>query len=82
MFSLVTIQTAARLKIVSSSYIDNRKFPGVGHVLPPGPLAYQIFVSTEAIAIVPTVIFTLNNWLADGLLVGSFFDVASARLDV
>ena len=36
MFLLVTVFTAPNLKILSISYIDNRRFPGVQGVLPPG----------------------------------------------
>ena len=35
MFLLVTVFTAPNLKILSISYIDNRRFPGVQGVLPP-----------------------------------------------
>ena len=69
MFSIVTIYTAVTLNIQSVSYVDNRGFPGVDGVLPPGPLGYQYLTHSKAIGVVPTVMFLLNNWLADGLLV-------------
>lgn len=64
MFSFVTIYTAMSLDLQSISYIDNREFPA-------GPLVYQLSISTQAISIVPNVMFPLNQWLADGLLVSS-----------
>ena len=78
MFSFVTIYTAMTLNIQSISYIDNREFPGVGEVLPPGPLGYQFSIYSKAISIVPNVSFLLNNWLADGLLV-SFASMSTAQ---
>lgn len=69
MFSLVTIYTAFTLNIQSISYIDNRDFPGVGDLLPPGPVGYQFLIYSKPMGIVPNAMFILNNWLADGLLV-------------
>lgn len=69
MFSFVTVYTATSLDLQSISYIDNREFPGVDGLLPPGPLGYQLFIYSKAINIVPNVMVLLNNWLADGLLV-------------
>lgn len=67
MFLVVTIYTATSLYYQSISYIDNRDFPG-------GPLRYQLSVSTSAISVIPNIMFLLNNWLADALLVSSFSD--------
>ena len=61
------------LDILSISYIDNREFPGVEGEIQPGPYGYQLFVSPEAINVIPTAVLTLTNWLADGLLVSSLF---------
>lgn len=72
MFSLVTVFTAMYLDLQPSSYVDNREFPGTAS-LPSGPLGYQHLIYSEAISLVPRVIFMLNNWLADGLLVSSAF---------
>ena len=81
MFSVATVQTAMYLNRVSISYIDNREFPGIGSGwFSPGPAGYQFFISSEALAIVPNVMFALNNWLADGLLVSSLFDAAFTHL--
>ena len=60
------------LDIQSVSYIDNREFPG-NDALPPGPLGYQYLIYSKAISIVPNLMFLLNNWLADGLLVSFAF---------
>ena len=69
MFSFVTVYTAMNSDTISIAFIDNREFPGVGDVLPPGPMGYQSFIYSKAISIVPNLMFLLNNWLADGLLV-------------
>ena len=82
MFVFVTVFTAMNDHIQSISYIDDREFPGVEGVFPPGPLGYQLFIYSDVISIIPNLMFLLNNWLADGLLVGPLFDVAFARLGV
>ena len=74
MFSLATIETAMTLDVQSISYIDNREFLAKGAL--PGPIGYQGILYPEAINIVPNVAYALSNWLADGLLVSSLFDVA------
>ena len=76
MFLLVTVETTMNLDVQSLSYINNREFPGFEGLIPPGPYGYQLSISPEAISIVPNVMFLLNNWLADGLLVGLPLDVA------
>ena len=79
MFSFATALTAINLNILSASYIGNREFPGVGDLIPPGPLGYQASISPDPLNIVPNVMFILCNWLADGLLVSSWFYPASAQ---
>ena len=69
MFSVVTIGTMIQLAIQSSSFIDNRAFPGVDGVMVPGPFGYQRFINPKAISVVRDVMFTLDSWMADGLLV-------------
>lgn len=64
MFTFVTIYTALNLDLQSVSYIDNRAYPT-------GPFGYQLFVSSDAINTVISLMFFLNQWLADGLLVSS-----------
>jgi hypothetical protein len=68
MFSFVTINVAMSLALQPISYVDYRSFPGY-EGLPPGPFGYQLLVYSKAISFVPTLMFFLNNWLADGLLV-------------
>ena len=68
MFSFATIYTAMNLNLQSIAYIDNREFPGEKMVLP-GPLGYQFLIYSKAISVVPNLMYMLNNWLADGLLV-------------
>jgi len=67
------------LNIQSNSFIDNRKdfTPGPGTPTFSGPLDYQFAIRVTALGLTPNVMFNLNNWLADGLLVGSLFDAAS-----
>ena len=79
MFSFVTVFTAMSLDILSVSFIDNREFPGVENLIPPGPLGYEWLISPTALSIIPYAMFTLCNWLADGLLVGFLFDVVLVR---
>jgi len=69
MFAFATIFTAMNLDIQSISYIDNREYAGDDSAgLPPGPLGYQYLIYSKAISVVPNLMFLLNNWLADGLL--------------
>ena len=71
MFAFVTTAVAMTLDFQSISYIDCRGFSGGGFVSLPGPFGYQLFILSKAINGVPNIIFFLNQWLADGLLVGS-----------
>jgi len=71
MFSFVTVYTAMNLHIQSNSFIDNRK-DKPDYIS--GPLSYIVDVRTTALGLVPNIMFNLNNWLADGLLVSSLFD--------
>ena len=70
MFAFVTIATAINLDLLSVCYVDNEAFPGIDGVVFPGPLGYQVLIYSKAISIVPSILFLLNTWLADGLLVG------------
>ena len=81
MFSLVTVFTGMYLNLQSISFIDNREFPG-NTALPPGPLGYQHLVYSQAVSLVSRVMFMLNNWLVDGLLVSSIFDLTACVSDV
>ena len=83
MFTFVTIYTAMNLHIQSNSFIDNRKDrPTVGAMYVSGPLYYQWNIRETALGLVPNVMFNLNNWLADGLLVSSLLDATPTRSDV
>ena len=77
MFSVATAGTAISLNGQSISYIDNRKFPGIRGVTPPGPLGYQFFTNPEALSIISNVALLLGAWLVDGFLVGSLFGLCS-----
>lgn len=78
MFSFSTVLTGMGLNIQSLSFIDNREFPGIEGVLPPGPLGYQGLVRPMAFSIIPNLMFFLNNWLAEGLLVCPLFVLCSS----
>ena len=82
MFSFATVLTGMGIQIGSISLVDNREFPGVKGELPPGPLGYQDLIRPTAITIIPNFMFFLSNWLADGLLVSSSFDLVSSGLSV
>ena len=78
-FLFATVLTGTGLQIGSISLIDNRKFPGIEGVLPPGPLGYQLFINPTALTIILNLMFFLNNWLADGLLVSPSFSSVSSN---
>ena len=79
MFSIVTICTVVNLDVQSISYVDSREFPGVDGVFPSGPIGYQGFIHSKGISFVATIMFILNNWSADGLLVSSVLDPAPCQ---
>ena len=81
-FSVVTVLIAMQLNLQSISYIDNREYPGVDGVTPPGPLGYQESIHASALTVIPDLMFLLNGWMADALLVSSLFDAAISRLEV
>ena len=72
MFSLATVYMATNAYVLSISYVDNRDFPG-------GPYIYQTAIAYDAISVIPRTAFRLNNWSADGLLVGSRSSAMVAR---
>jgi len=76
MFSFVTVYTGITLHIQSVSFIDEREFTYLGIMF--GPLGYQSTIRRTVLGMFTTVMFVLNYWLADGLLVGSLFDIGSA----
>jgi hypothetical protein len=69
-FSFLTVHTAMNLDISTIAYVDNREYPGSGGS-PVGPLGYMYRSYANAFGIVSTFMFLFNNWLADGLMVGS-----------
>jgi len=79
MFLVATVLTGMGLNLGSISFIDNREFPGVDGVVAPGPLGYQVLINSSALRIVPSFMFLLNYWLADGLLVGSLPNLVPTR---
>ena len=81
MFLCVTIHTAINLNIVTASYVNNREFTGTDE-LRPGPLGYQNLAFYETTGVISTVMFLLNNWLADGLLVNFTLGYTTQESDV
>ena len=75
-FLTVIVGTVMNLGYQSASYVDNRELPGVEGVSPPGPFGYQLFTTSSVPAMITSVSFPLNNWLADGLLVSPPSDAA------
>lgn len=71
MFSCLTIPIVIDLHDKSVSYTDNRNFPG-NDDYPSGPLGYELLLGDPKLATftVFACMFPLNQWLADGLLVG------------
>ena len=76
MFLFVTVYTAMNLQIQSDSFIDNRKDILLPTISLSGPLTYQNCIHNTALGLIPNVMFNLNNWLADGLLVSSLSNAA------
>jgi len=77
MFSFATVLTGMQLHTQSISFIDNRSFPGLGGLVPPGPLGYQAFIWSGPLLLAPNLVFILSNWLAHGLLVSPLFAAGS-----
>jgi hypothetical protein len=73
MFLFVTVFTALNLDISSTAFVDNRAFSGINGSTP-GPIGYQYLSYSQPTGIISTVMFLLNNWLADGLLVSLAHD--------
>ena len=70
MFSFVTIPVGIDLKTLSICYIDEREFPSDSEY-PPGPMGCEaLFSARTASSATFYAMFPLNQWLADGLLVG------------
>lgn len=69
MFTFYTISLGIFINDFSIQYINNREFPG-NDEFPPGPLGYSYVLDTDATTMVYNLMFPLNQWLGDGLLVG------------
>ena len=72
-FSFATVY-ATNLNIQSISLINNREFSG-GPLFGPTPYT-TIMITPTVLGLTPNIMFALNNWLADGLLVSPSFDAA------
>ena len=68
LFLFLTIPVGIDLDYLAVEYINNREFPG-NDELPPGPAGYDDIISATETTTVFNVMFHLNQWLADGLLV-------------
>jgi hypothetical protein len=80
MFSLLMIGATTNRSALSTSFVDDREFPGVDTVgFPPGPLGYYFFteLTREVTSTISTLGFPFNQWLADGLLVSSALNSAA-----
>lgn len=67
-FSVLTLGNAMSLDLNSTSYIDNRGFPG-SRIYPPGPYGYQWLTYYKVNTVIPNIMFFLNTCLTDGFLV-------------
>lgn len=68
MFALFTIPCMIEVHLKRTAFIDNRDCPGTDQYPYPGPSAYGVILNSEPITIAYVVMFPLNQWLADGLL--------------
>ena len=70
MFLVATGYSVANLNLQSISYVDNREFPGLGDGWP-GPYNWQYLIYDKPASYLSLIMFLMNTWLADGLLVSS-----------
>ena len=73
MFAILTIPIGLGASGLPTRYINNREYPG-NDEFPPGPIGYDYTLNRKATTIVFDAMFPLNQWLADGLLVGPIPD--------
>ena len=72
MLVLLTLSSALYTNRKSISFIDKRRFPGIGVLAFPGPIGYFAFTGHDhGTGFFPTLSFQLNQCLADGFLVSS-----------
>jgi len=76
-FSFATVSTAIKFNTQSDSFIDNREFTDSDGTLL-GPLGYESTTHLTVLGTTTNLVFVLNNWLADGLLVSRLLDTAPA----
>ena len=69
LFSFLTASVVIELNYLPIICVNNREFPG-NDELTPGPLGYRSTLNSGAASIIFSCMFPLNQWLADGLLVG------------
>ena len=81
LFSFLTIPVGIDLNRLFITYINDREFPG-NNVYPPGPIRYDLTPDIKSTNTVYTVMFPLNQWLADGLLVGSVSNLVAWGFDI
>ena len=67
-FSLATMSFAVEFDLGSIIFVSNREFPG-NDEFPSGPFGYLYTFRGNGILIPIALVFPLNQWLADGLLV-------------
>ena len=71
MFSIVTTFTTIELNSQSFVYVDNRQLLDAYSRLIAG---HPIYLELTPDDLTPNILFVLNNWLADGLLVSLLFN--------
>ena len=71
LFLFLTLPVAADIWIPSTEFVDHRNFPGTGgqSLGPTGPIGYDQVIGETAINPALNVMFPLNQWLSDALLV-------------
>ena len=70
LFSFLTMPILIDMCYLSLEYINNRGFAGCDEYFP-GPLGYDELLNTKPTATFYDFTFPMNQWLADGLLVGT-----------
>ena len=81
LFLFLTIPIGIGLNYSFIERIDNREFPGDDE-FPPGPNGYDDLLAFKATTVVSVAMFPLNQWLADGLLVGPITDSPTQMFNV
>lgn len=69
MFAFLTIPIGMNANNLSTCYVNDREYPG-NDESPAGPIGYSYVLDRKAETFVFDAMFPLNQWLADGLLVG------------